>query len=74
MKNVESRNEQEPKRENFAMVSTSKAKDFQMHQFLSQGAAQMVQDSANSPETYIVQKNVKEVDTVVNQGQIIIHF
>ena len=51
----------EPKRENFAMVSTSKAKDFQMHQFLSQGAAQMVQDSANSPETYIVQKNVKEV-------------
>ena len=59
----ESDNEQKAMSENLAMVSTAKAKDFQMRQFLSQGAAQMVQDNENKtvPETYVVQKNVKEV-------------
>jgi len=61
---IENESDNEPKAmsENLAMVSTAKAKDFQMRQFLSQGAAQMVQDNENKtvPETYVVQKNVKE--------------
>ena len=61
MKINEGDNEPKPS-ENLAMVSTAKAKDFQMRQFLSQGAAQMVKDNENKvPETYVVQKNVKEV-------------
>ena len=52
---------EEPKRDNLSMVSTAKAKDFQMRQFLSHGAQQMIKENQNSvPETYIVQKNVKD--------------
>ena len=43
------------------MVSTAKAKEFQMRQFLSKGAQQMIKENLNTtPETYIVQKNVKD--------------
>lgn len=52
---------EEPKRDNLSMVSTAKAKEFQMRQFLSKGAQQMIKENLNTtPETYIVQKNVKD--------------
>ena len=49
------------KPENVLLVKTKQAKEFQMHRFLSDGAKDMVQNNANvsSPETFIVQKNVR---------------